>query len=77
MLSDCRSLLFYLELTEDNFGVSPKSKIFPTLDSGRVSVVSFGGVLHSVGELSSILFSPLTSSSLVNSADFLKTPLGK
>lgn len=77
MLSDCRSLLFYLELTEDNFGVALKSKILPILDSGRVRVVSFGGVLNSVGELSSILFSPLTSSSLVNSADFLKTPLGK
>lgn len=70
-------MLFYLELTEGNFGAALKSTMFPTSDSGRVCVVSFGGVLHSVGELADILFSPLTLSSLVNGADFLKTPLGK
>lgn len=57
-------------------GFWEKRKMFPTFDSSSVCIVSFGGILHSVGELASILFS-LTSSSLVNSPYFLKTPLGK
>lgn len=49
VFSDCRLLLFYLELTEDNFGVTLKSKIFPALDSGSVCVVSFGGFCTASG----------------------------
>lgn len=65
MLSDGRSLLFYLELIKTILGslctVASEKQDVSYLDSGGVCIVSFGGILHSIEELFSIFYFALES----------------